>query len=142
MPAQNFGWTPVLKSYVFVFLICGLGISLIFQVSHVNSKVEYYNDQPEDGKLELPYSWYRHQLRTTANYGTDSFLTLLLTGGVNFQIEHHMFPQVSYWHLPHINKIVKDLSEKHSEPYAEFSTWLKAIQDHYTALGRLGVDKP
>lgn len=140
LPAKHFGWSSVLASYFFVFFICGLGISLIFQVSHVNSKIMYFDKTPQDGVLDLPFSWYSHQLRTTANYGTKSFITLLFTGGVNFQVEHHMFPNLSYWHLPAINKIVKELSVKHNHPYFEFSTWFRAVQDHYFTLDKLGGD--
>jgi delta11-fatty-acid desaturase len=44
-------------------------------------------------------NWYRHQVLTSQDVAPQSFLAFIVSGGLNLQIEHHLFPAVNHWHL-------------------------------------------
>lgn len=60
------------------------------------------------------------QVLTSANWG--GRVGNFFTGGLNLQIEHHLFPAISFVHYPAIAKIVRDECEKRGIPYAHYDT--------------------
>jgi linoleoyl-CoA desaturase len=62
-------------------------------------------------------------------------------GGLNFQVEHHLFPNICHVHYPEIAKIVKNTSEEFGIPYLEYKTFGGAVASHFRTLYRLGNDK-
>lgn len=81
--------------------------------------------------------FYKHQIITATNIKTDSYLLRILSGGLNCQIEHHLFPSVNSCHLPEIAKIVKPLCIKYNIPYNEYSSFSQALSDTYTTSKKL-----
>jgi linoleoyl-CoA desaturase len=79
-----------------------------------------------------------HQLLTTSNFGTGSRLLTWLCGGLNHQIEHHLFPQMSHIHLSKIAPIVKKTAEEFGIPYRSSTTYWQAIGRHTRMLYALG----
>ena len=79
-----------------------------------------------------------HQLRTTSNFGTESKIFTWLCGGLNHQIEHHLFPQMSHIHLRKIAPIVKKTAEEFGIPYRSSTTYFQAISKHTKMLRTLG----
>ncbi len=88
------------------------------------------------GKIEN--EWAIHQVATTANFATDNKLISWLVGGLNFQIEHHLFPKISHIHYPAISKIIKQACKEHDIQYNEFGKMSQAIASHYFYLRKLG----
>jgi linoleoyl-CoA desaturase len=82
-----------------------------------------------------------HQLFTTTNFSNKNKIVNWFTGGLNFQIEHHIFPNISHIHYPKIAKIVKQTAEEFSLPYNEYETTRKAIIAHFRYLKSMG-EKP
>ena len=76
--------------------------------------------------------YYKHQVLTSHSFtGTNAFtawFTFLFTGGLNLQIEHHLFPTVNHCHLPYIQQIVKDVCKKHDVFYHESKSWGHAME--------------
>ena len=83
-------------------------------------------------------SWMVHQLFTTTNFSTKNKLVNWFTGGLNFQVEHHIFPNISHVHYPKISKIVRETAAEFSLPYHEFETTRKAIKAHFKFLKEMG----
>lgn len=133
-PLKYFALADILSCYLLVYFIGSFGIAMIFQVSHVNSLVDF-PDIMED-KSDLTY-----QMLTTANYAPNSKLVLFLTGGVNLQIEHHLFPSIPFRELSEIQKIVKKTAHKFSVPYYEFDSYFSALKNHIRFLRFLGNKK-
>jgi linoleoyl-CoA desaturase len=79
-----------------------------------------------------------HQLKTTANFATRSRLVSWFVGGLNFQVEHHLFPRISHVHYPAINKIIKKTCAEFKVPYIEYRTMLQAVASHISYLKRIG----
>lgn len=76
-----------------------------------------------DANLAVPYDvrdWGVQQVLTSANWG--GAVGNFMTGGLNLQIEHHMFPAVSFVHYPAIAKIVRQECERRGIPYASYAT--------------------
>ncbi len=130
LPIQTLG---VKTAVFFIFLFhLGLGgiLALIFQVAHVH----------EDGKFNestLESDWFVHQIRTSADFSTQNPIVNWLCGGLNYQVIHHLFPNVSYRHYPAIRLILKRLCVKHSLRYIEFPSFRNAVKSHFEWLQQL-----
>lgn len=114
--------------------VAGLTLAVVFQVAHVTDDNEF--PLPVDGMLEN--NFIEHQLRTTMNFATGNRLISYLVGGLNFQVEHHLFPAISHVHYPQISKIVAATAAEYNMPYKNKKTFSGAIHDHARMLWKLG----
>jgi linoleoyl-CoA desaturase len=128
-------WYHVVLGFVSMHLVAGLSLACIFQPAHV-METSTYPIPTEDRKIE--HNWAVHQLLNTTNYAPGSRITAWFIGGLNYQIEHHLFPQVCHIHYPRIAGIVKSVSENYGLPYNVQPTFLKAIMEHGKMLKLLG----
>ncbi|MEL6732295.1 MAG: acyl-CoA desaturase [Bacteroidota bacterium] len=124
----------VLVLFVAMHLITGTFLSLIFQLAHVMPTSEYI----EQEDLHIDENWFVHQLQTTSNFGMDDKVLSWFAGGLNYQVEHHLFPHICHMHYPAISKIVQQTTQEFGIPYyAEKSVW-SAIGSHFRMLKMLG----
>ncbi|WP_066834283.1 fatty acid desaturase family protein [Rufibacter ruber] len=128
-------WWQFLIGFVSLHLVEGLVLGLVFQLAHVVEGADFPTPN-EDGNMEE--AWADHQMRTTANFATQNKLAGFLLGGLNQQIEHHLFPKVCHIHYPGIAAIVKATAHEFGLPYIESPTFLKALSSHYRMLKKLG----
>jgi len=77
--------------------------------------------------------WGEHQIRHTANFKIYDALSYCV-GGMNFQIEHHLFPTIHPRHYPTIAKFVQEECKKRDIPYHLHSSWFDALRGHYRHL--------
>lgn len=126
----------VVPGFLLMHLVAGLIITTIFQLAHVVEGPEHFAT-PEDGKIES--LWIIHQLKTTANFAPKNRFITWFAGGLNFQIEHHLFPTISHVHYRKIAKIVKDTAKEFDLPYHEFSKFGIALRSHLRFLKMLGT---
>ena len=113
----------------------GIILSVVFQLAHVMPNTEM--PQPDkDGNMEN--TWAIHQLYTTSNFAPKSWLVEFFTGGLNRQVEHHLFAHISHVHYKKLAEIVKETAKEFSLPYNEYKTMRKAIIEHYHQLEFLG----
>jgi len=125
----------VLLGFLLMHMIAGLIITTIFQLAHVVEGPEHFAP-PTDGKMEN--LWIIHQLKTTANFAPKNRFLTWFVGGLNFQIEHHLFPKISHIHYRNIAKIVKNTTKEFDLPYHEFSKFRLALRSHLRLLKTLG----
>ena len=121
--------------FIAMHLAEGLVLGLVFQLAHVVEGTDFPLTN-EAGNVEE--AWADHQMRTTANFSPDSPLASFLLGGLNRQIEHHLFPKVCHIHYPVIAKIVKQTAREFNLPYIENPTFPLALQSHYRMLKQFG----
>jgi linoleoyl-CoA desaturase len=115
--------------------IAGLTLAAIFQSAHVMPTSEY--PLPDDkGKLEN--HWAIHQMLTTANFSPKSRILSWYVGGLNFQIEHHLFPNICHVHYKSISKIVEKTAKEFGLPYHSQPNFFIALKEHARMLYRLG----
>lgn len=97
------------------------------QLAHLNEETE--NDQRPQSKC-----WYKHQLATTVDFATDSRLHWFVSGGLNLQVPHHLFPCVDHWHLPALRPIIQQVCKEHGVPMSCFAGYGAGIVSHYNLL--------
>jgi len=131
MPISHF----ITGFLVFTFTT-GIIISVVFQLAHSVEGPEFIMVDEHNSLLEN--DWAAHQVKTTANFATHNRIIAFLTGGLNHQIEHHLFPLISHVHYPKISQIVKSTCKEHKLPYYEYPTLSAAIASHVRFLKRMG----
>lgn len=130
-------WWQVLIGFFVMHYTAGLILSIVFQLAHVVD--ETTNPIPNaDGEIEN--TWAIHQLYTTANFAPKNRIVNWFTGGLNHQIEHHLFPHISHIHYGKIAEIIKQTASECNLPYHEFKTTRGAIIAHFKHLRDLGMN--
>ena len=121
--------------FLTMHMTAGLILGVIFQLAHVVEGPEYLAPD-ENGDMES--SWIIHEMRTTANFARNNHLLTWYVGGLNYQIEHHLFPQTCSIHYPELSKIVREIAAEHNVPYNYHPTLLTSIKSHISMLKQLG----
>ena len=129
-------WWQVLVGFLVMHYIAGFILAVIFQPAHVIDGTEYPLPDVE-GKMDN--SWAIHQLYTTTNFANNSRFFSWYVGGLNFQVEHHLFPGVCHVHYRKIAKIVKSTAEEFELPYKAERTFISALRGHARLLKQLGM---
>ena len=131
----DIAWWKVLIGYFVMHYTAGLILSLVFQLAHVvpNTKMPVPD---KDGNLE--HTWAVHQLYTTSDFAPKNWIVNFYTGGLNHQVEHHIFPHISHVHYKKLAKIVKETTLEFNLPYNEYKTMSKAVVAHFKQLSVLG----
>ena len=132
----DIAWWKVLIGFFVMHYTAGMILSVVFQLAHVVPKTEMPLPDKE-GNLE--HTWAIHQLYTTSNFAPTNKIVSWYTGGLNHQVEHHIFPHISHIHYGKIAKIVKDTANEFNLPYNEYKTFRKALIEHFNQLKTLGV---
>ena len=130
-------WWKVIIGFVVMHYTAGLILSLVFQLAHVIGEAEM--PLPDKNTGNLKNSWVVHQLKTTVNFSTKNRIVNWFTGGLNHQIEHHIFPNISHIHYTKISKIVKKTAVEFNLPYNEYKTTRSAILSHFKFLKKMGM---
>lgn len=129
-------WYIVLLGFLIMHLFAGLYITTIFQLAHVVEGPKQTSTTVEPDSLEN--TWAIHQLLTTANFSTKSKLITWFSGGLNHQIEHHLFPNICHIHYPQIAKIVRETVKEFNLPYYEYDRFFEAVASHLRMLKSFG----
>jgi linoleoyl-CoA desaturase len=130
-----FSWWIITLGFILMHLLAGLTLSTIFQSAHVMPESDYALPD-ENGKMDA--NWALHQLANTTNFAPKSkFLTWYL-GGLNFQIEHHLFQHISHVYYSQLSKIVEKTAKEFGVDYNVEPTFVKAVSSHAKMLKTLG----
>ncbi len=131
----SIAWWKVLIGFFVMHYTAGLILSIVFQLAHVVKQTEM---PLPDETGSMKNTWAIHQLYTTANFATNNKLVNWFTGGLNHQVEHHIFPNISHIHYSKIAEIVKQTARECNLPYNEYETMMAAIQAHFQHLKAMG----
>ena len=129
-------WWQILVGIILMHYIAGFILAIIFQPAHVIEGTEY--PMPDEENM-LENNWAIHQLHTTTNFGNKSYWFSWYVGGLNFQIEHHLFPNICHVHYRKISAIVKSTAAEFGLPYKSAATFFNALQGHTRMLRQLGI---
>jgi linoleoyl-CoA desaturase len=129
-------WWQILLGLLTMHYLAGFILAIIFQPAHVIEGTEY---PIPDANKALEHNWAVHQLLTTTNFGNGNRLLSWYVGGLNFQIEHHLFPNVCHVHYRHIAGIVQDTAKEFGLPYKNHKTFWSALGGHMRLLKQLGL---
>lgn len=129
-------WWQVLIGFLVMHYIAGFILAIIFQPAHVIDGTEY---PLPDNEGKMDNSWAIHQLHTTTNFANKSVLFSWYVGGLNFQVEHHLFPNVCHVHYRKISGIVESTAKEFGLPYKAEPTFIDALRGHANLLKQLGM---
>jgi linoleoyl-CoA desaturase len=129
-------WWIALVGYLVMHFVAGFVLGIVFQCAHVVENTDYPKPK-ETGNMDTDF--YVHQLSTTANFGSGKSFFSWFVGGLNFQVEHHLFPNICHIHYNKISPIVKKTALEFGYPYHSFSTFFKALSCHTRHLKELGT---
>ena len=127
----------ILLGFFVMHYTAGIILSLIFQLAHVLEGPKMMLPKIDPEKMEN--TWAIHQLFTTANFSPDNRLVNWYVGGLNFQIEHHIFPHISHIHYRKIARILKKTAKEFNLPYFEYKSTRSALFSHFKYLKKMGV---
>jgi linoleoyl-CoA desaturase len=125
----------VLAVYVLAAFTSGVVLSVVFQLAHC---VEEANFPMPDASGRMDTDWAVHQVQTTVDFSRGSRVISWFLGGLNFQIEHHLFHKICHIHYPELSKLVKDACDEFRIRYAENKTFFAALGSHARWLQRMG----
>ncbi|MBI9067347.1 MAG: acyl-CoA desaturase [Salinivirgaceae bacterium] len=131
-----FAWYWIVLFFLVMQFTAGFILTIIFQTAHVVPTSEYPLPNKE-GSMEN--NWAVHQLHTTSDFAPNNKILSWLIGGLNFQVVHHLFPNISHVHYPKISKLVQSMTEKYNLPYHVQPGFFKALWEHTKMLKRLGT---
>lgn len=130
-------WWKILIGFFVMHYTAGLILSLVFQLAHIIEDTQMPLPDKETGTMKN--TWAIHQLFTTVNFATKNSLMNWFTGGLNHQIEHHIFPHISHIHYSEIAKIVKRTAKEFDLPYIEYKNTRSALLSHFKYLKEMGL---
>jgi linoleoyl-CoA desaturase len=136
LPIFTIGLAETVIGYLIISFITGFIIAVIFQLAHIVEDATFETPTSKNHKVET--EWAVHQVQTTANFATKSKIVSWFTGGLNYQVEHHLFPRISHIHYPKINQFVRETCTQFEIQYLEFPTLLSAIRSHVLHLKQVG----
>lgn len=131
-------WWVTLLGFLLMHYISGIILALIFQAAHITGETEFFKVN-EEGTMEN--SWAVHQMKTTTNFGTKSKMLTWFVGGLNHQVEHHLFPSICHVHYSEISKIVEATAKDHDVEYNNEKSLFTALRSHFKFMNKLGMAK-
>jgi len=130
LPAQQ-----IIIGFLVMHFTSGLLLTVIFQLAHT---VEGTQHPLVEENNTIAKDWAIHQLETTVNFSPNNRWLSWYIGGLNYQIEHHLFPKICHVHYPKIAPIVKQTAAEFGIAYLENPSFEKALKSHVSALKRFG----
>lgn len=127
-------WWQYLIGLFTAHFIVGFILAVVFQLAHLVEKTDFPN--PVDNQINN--NWSVHQLATTADFAQNNKPLTWYVGGLNFQVEHHLFPKISHIHYPAISKIVEATCKEYNIRYNVYNTFSDALVSHVRMLKKLG----
>ena len=115
--------------------VAGFILSCVFQPAHVMESSPYSDAKAGDS---IPNDWASHQVMNTVNFAPKNRLLTWYVGGLNYQVEHHLFPSICHIHYRKLSKIVKATAEEFNLPYHVMPTFRSALWYHMKMLKQLG----
>ena len=135
----RFSIWQVLGGFLLMHWVAGFILSTIFQMAHV---VEGAEQPMPDTHAVIHHDWAVHQIRTTSDFARDNRFLNWYVGGLNFQTEHHLFPNISHVHYYKISKIVEQTAKEFGLEYNLKPTFSDALVSHIKRLKALGITPP
>ena len=128
-------WSLIVLAFLSMHIVTGLLISVVFQIAHIMPANKF---PMPDEKGMMNENWYGHQFATTTNFSPKSKLLFWLIGGLNYQVEHHVLPDVCHVHYKSLTNIVAETAREFGMPYHVKKSMVHALMDHVKMLRVLG----
>ncbi len=137
LPIYIMGVGPGILAFVAMQVVLGCVMSFTFQLAHVVENVGF-EEHHHGNETMIDNEWLVHQINTTSDFAPNNKFVTWFVGGLNFQVEHHLFPRISHIHYPAIQKIVKKTCEDFGVKYNFYPTTRAALASHFRHMRNLG----
>lgn len=138
IPLMFHSFGTVLTMYLVTNAILGVITSVVFQMAHTVEEADFVPPPPGAPEERIQNEWAAHQAETTVNFAPRNRFWTWYLGGLNYQIEHHLFPSVSHQHYPDIAPIVEQTCRAHNVGYYTHPSFRAAIASHFRYLREMG----
>lgn len=136
LPIITWGVVPSLIGFVIMHAMLGMVMSFVFQLAHVVENVKFEHTHGEHTVINN--EWAIHQIATTSDFAPKNKIVSWFLGGLNYQVEHHLFPRISHVHYPQIQEIVQKTCAAYGVTYLYYPTMTEALASHFRHMKRLG----
>ncbi|WP_392470359.1 fatty acid desaturase family protein [Sphingobacterium cellulitidis] len=130
IPVWTVGLIPTLVGIAISGIVCGMSLATVFQLAHVVDGTKFKTLK----EFRIEEEWMIHQIQSTANFATQNKILTWLLGGLNYQVEHHIFPKVSHVHYPALNLIVRETCTEFNIQYNEYTSFWNAFKSHLRVI--------
>lgn len=130
-------WYLIVAGWAIMHFTCGMILALIFQPAHVVDLTEFPLPCSQGNMAD---DWAAHQLKTTMNFAQKSWAFSWFVGGLNFQVEHHLFPNICHIHYKNLAPIIRETAREFNLPYHSKKTFVEALASHAKLLYALGKE--
>ena len=130
-------WWVVLSVYAAAAFVQGVVLSVVFQLAHCVEEAEFPLPRSDTGRMAT--AWAEHQVQTTVDFAPRNRALTWFLGGLNFQIEHHLFPQICHVHYPALAPLVQQTCVEFGLPYRAQQTLRAGVASHFRWLRRMGL---
>ncbi|MES2559286.1 MAG: acyl-CoA desaturase [Bacteroidota bacterium] len=131
-------WYHFIGGFLLMHITAGLILSCIFQPAHIVETSGFAIPVVEDGNKMMEDSWAIHEIVNTTDFSPNSRIVSWFIGGLNYQIEHHLFTGVCNVHFRNIAPIVRSVTAEFGIPYHVEPSFFKALRGHVRMLIKLG----
>jgi linoleoyl-CoA desaturase len=133
----------VLAVYAVAAFVSGVVLSVVFQLAHCVVEADFPVPVPTPGgKERIENEWAVHQVQTTVDFARRNPVFCWFLGGLNFQVEHHLFSKICHVHYPALSKIVEEVSREFGVRYSAHESFASAVASHWRWLVRMGKPTP
>lgn len=139
LPLTRHSVHAVVLLYLLTGFVLGLTLATVFQLAHCVEEATFRQPRVPSGQIE--HEWTAHQVETAVDFGRENKLLTWYLGGLNFQIEHHLFPKICHVHYPALSPIVEKACADHGVRHFSHRTARAALRSHVRWLRRLGSNE-
>jgi linoleoyl-CoA desaturase len=143
VPMLMHPWWAVLLVYAIAAFVSGVVLSVVFQLAHCVPEAQFPVPVPNAaGGVKMETDWAVHQVQTTVDFSRRNPVLRWFLGGLNFQVEHHLFSRICHLHYPALSKVVEETCKEFGVHYASHKTFLGAVASHFRWLVQMGRPTP
>ena len=135
MVIMDISFLQWLAGFMLMHFIMGVVLGYVFQLAHVVEDTHFPKPNPENS---IENEWAIHQMYTTANFARKNRLLSWYVGGLNYQVEHHLFPKVCHIHYRNLAPIVIQTAKEFNVPYYDQPTFWGALKSHFRLMKKMG----
>ena len=140
IPMSMHVWWKALLVFLLIEFLCGVVLSVVFQLAHCVEEATFPVPVPtEEGGLRIENEWAVHEVETTVNFARRNPVLRWFLGGLNFQIEHHLFSRICHTNYVAISKVVEETCREFGIRYTTQPNFFRAIRSHYRFLVAMGM---
>ena len=139
IPLMLHPWWAVFGVYGLAAFVSGVVLSVVFQLAHCVGEADFpVPVAAPNGGQRMETDWAIHQVQTTVDFARGNRVWCWLLGGLNFQVEHHLFHKICHIHYPALSKVVEEVCHEFGVRYAAHRSFRAAVASHFRWLVQMG----